>query len=66
MEPLLTVEVRGRPATFATAHESPWQQAIRDAILRSGVSPYVEGRSAVRMEFRTPAPRNANEDLGPR
>ncbi|MFD0903310.1 RusA family crossover junction endodeoxyribonuclease [Actinomadura sediminis] len=57
---LVTLEVEGRPATFATAHERAWKQAVRDAVARSGVSPG-EGRFGVRIEFRLAAARTSNE-----
>ena len=57
---LVSFTVRGRPATFATAHEAAWKAAVRAAVAASGVTPS-DARFAVAMEFRTPAPRNANE-----
>jgi hypothetical protein len=36
---LVSLEVDGRPATFATAHEEPWKEAIRSAVASSGVRP---------------------------
>ncbi len=59
---LVEFEVAGRPATFATAHEAAWKAAVRGAIADTGiVPPEGEPRFSVRMEFRTAAPRNANE-----
>lgn len=57
---LVTIHVSGRPATFATAHEKPWKEAVRSAIVVSGVQPQ-DARFAVRLEFRLAAARNANE-----
>jgi hypothetical protein len=57
---LITIEVAGRPATFATAHEGPWREAVRAAIADTGVTPN-SARFAVKIEFRVVAPRNANE-----
>jgi Holliday junction resolvase RusA-like endonuclease len=57
---LVSLQVIGRPAVFATASEAAWKAAVRKAVDISGVSPAL-GRFAVRMIFRTPAPRNANE-----
>jgi hypothetical protein len=36
---LVTIEVAGRPATYATAHERPWKEAVRAAIAATGVGP---------------------------
>jgi Holliday junction resolvase RusA-like endonuclease len=58
---LATFEVRGRPATFATAHEAPWKAAVRDAVSRTDITPPTDARFSVRIEFRTPAPETANE-----
>ena len=56
------VEVVGRPATFATAHEAAWKRAVRASVLATGVCPPEdEPRFSVRMEFRTATPRNVNE-----
>src|SRR5262245_35120144 len=57
---LVTIQVVGRPATFATAHEKPWKDAVRAAIAGSGVQPQV-ARFAVRVEFRLAAARSPNE-----
>lgn len=59
--PYLEVEVVGRPATFATAHEAAWKDAVRRAVHRSGVQPAHGHRFAVCIEFRTPAPKSTNE-----
>lgn len=52
---LVTLQVAGRPATFATAHEKSWKEAVRAAVIGSGVQPQ-GARFAVRMEFRLAAP----------
>ncbi|MER6174422.1 hypothetical protein [Streptosporangium sp. NPDC001681] len=57
---VVTIQVTGRPATFATAHEKPWKDAVRSAIAASGVQPQ-DARFAVRLEFRLATARNANE-----
>ncbi|MFI6744506.1 hypothetical protein ACIBI9_67685 [Nonomuraea sp. NPDC050451] len=57
---VVTIQVTGRPATFATAHEKPWKDAVRLAVAASGVEPQA-ARFAVRLEFRLVAARNANE-----
>jgi hypothetical protein len=36
---LVTIEVAARPATFATAYERPWKEAVRAAIAATGVKP---------------------------
>lgn len=58
--PHLRIEVVGRPATFATKGEHPWREAVKAAIAAAGVQPE-HRRFAVRIEFRLPAPRNAND-----
>lgn len=57
---MVTIEVSARPATFATAHEGPWKEAIRSAVASTGVRPQV-ARFAVRIVFRLAAARTANE-----
>ncbi len=60
--PLVSFDVVGRPATFATAHEAAWKAAVREAVASSGVRPPDEtARFGVRIEFRTATPRNTNE-----
>ena len=56
----MTIEVTGRPATFATAHERPWKEAVRAAVAATGVQP-LNARFAVRIVFRLAVARNANE-----
>src|SRR5215469_11367032 len=57
---LVRIEVAGRPATFATAQERPWKEAVRAAITASGVAPQ-NARFAVKIDFRLAATRSANE-----
>jgi hypothetical protein len=57
---IVTLQVTGRPATLATAHEKPWKDAVRSAVAVSGVQPQ-DARFAVRLEFRLATARNANE-----
>ena len=64
--PYAVIEVRGRPATFATAHEQPWKQAIREAIAESELQPRPDACFKVRVDFRTPVARTAKRPLGPR
>ena len=59
---LVTFDVKGRPATFATAHEAAWKEAVRAEISSTGVQPPAgEPRLSVRMEFRAATPDNPNE-----
>lgn len=60
-EPYAVIEVRGRPATFATTHEQPWKQAIREAIAESRLEPQPEACFKVQIDFRTPIPRTTND-----
>ena len=55
------VDVAGRPATFATAHEAAWKRAVREAIRKAGVGPRPDACFKVQLDFRTPAPRTAND-----
>jgi Holliday junction resolvase RusA-like endonuclease len=55
------LEVHGRPATFATAHEAAWKAAVRRAVEGSGVAPRPEACFSVHLEFRTPVPRTPND-----
>jgi Holliday junction resolvase RusA-like endonuclease len=57
---LATIQVVGQPASFATAHEKPWKDAVRSAVAAAGVQPQ-DARFAVRMEFRVAVSQNANE-----
>ena len=58
---LCRLDVHGRPATFATVAEGPWKEAVREAVLSCGINAHATGPFAVRMEFRTPPPRTAND-----
>jgi Holliday junction resolvase RusA-like endonuclease len=60
-EPFAIIEVVGRPATFATAHEAPWKAAIRAAVAASGVDPRPDACFKVDIGFRTPLPRTVND-----
>jgi Holliday junction resolvase RusA-like endonuclease len=57
---LVTIEVNARPATFVTAHEKPWKEAVRAAVTDTGVLPH-DTRFAVRILFRLAASRTTNE-----
>jgi len=57
---LATFEVQGRPATFATAGEAPWKDAVRQAVQESGCQPTV-ARFYVRIDFRLGPQRTAGE-----
>ncbi|NYJ03882.1 hypothetical protein [Petropleomorpha daqingensis] len=59
---LVTLEVQGRPASYSSAAETPWKEAVRFAVAASGVLVVPRSpRFAVGIDFRTPAARNANE-----
>ncbi len=59
---LVTLDVAGRPASYSTTGTGPWKEAVRKTIASSGVKPGVPtARFAVSLQFRTPAPKNANE-----
>ncbi len=57
---LVSFTVHARPATFATAHEAAWREAVRSAVQASGVAP-LDARFAVSIDFRTPIPRHRGE-----
>src|SRR5258708_1119844 len=57
---LVRIEVAGRPATFATAHERPWKEAVRAAVAASGVTPQ-NPRFAVKLDFRVAGGGKGNE-----
>lgn len=57
---LWTLDVRGRPATFATAGEASWKDAVRLAIEEAGCEP-LDARFSVRMVFRLGVSRHAGE-----
>jgi hypothetical protein len=58
---LTRVEVVGRPASFATAHEAAWKALVREAITQDGGGPWPDQRFSVRLEFRTPSPARSSE-----
>ena len=58
---LVTLDVVGRPATFATSHEAAWKTAVRDAIASAGVTPVPTARFSVRIVFRTGKAKSAGE-----
>lgn len=62
MRHLVTIEVEGRPASFATAHERSWRDAVAEAIAREVVAPWAHERFSVRLRFRTVAPTRAGEE----
>lgn len=60
---VLDVNVLGRPASFATTHESAWRAAVSaacEANTRRNYDPAVS-RFAVSIDFRTGTPKTANE-----
>lgn len=58
---LVTVEVHGRPATFATAHEQRWKTDVDLALLNTGVTAQAGSRFAVSVHFRCPPPTRKGE-----
>jgi Holliday junction resolvase RusA-like endonuclease len=60
VEHRIRFEVVGRPATFATAAERPWKEAVRAAVRAAGITP-TTARWGVRIEFRTPVPVRRND-----
>lgn len=57
---VVTLQVVGRPAAFATAGEAAWKAAVREAVAASGCNP-AQIRFAVEIELRLGPARNANE-----
>lgn len=57
---LARIDVEGRPATFATAGEKPWKDAVRRAVAGSGCAA-TSGRFAVELEFRLGEARRVSE-----
>lgn len=51
-DPLLDLDVVGRPATYSTAAQVPWQAAIRKRLLEAGVEAAPAGRLHITIEFR--------------
>jgi Holliday junction resolvase RusA-like endonuclease len=60
-KPYCTVVVNQRPATFATAHELPWKEAVRAAIESLDIGPRPDACFEVEIIFRTPVPRTPND-----
>lgn len=60
VEPLLTLDVVGRPASYSSAAEAVWKAVVREAIREAGGGPW-PGRFSILIEFRTPEARNAND-----
>jgi len=60
-EPFCSLEVEGRPATFATAHELRWKETVRVAVAAAGITPRPDACFSVRIEFRTPEPMTVND-----
>lgn len=58
---LITVEVKGRPATFATAHELRWKDDVDRALQDCGVTAQAGSRFAVKIGFRCPPPSRNGE-----
>jgi Holliday junction resolvase RusA-like endonuclease len=59
-EHVITIEVVGRPATFATSGEAAWKQAVRNAAVAAGAH-VVPGRLSLRVQFRLPQPDRAGQ-----
>ncbi len=57
---LARIRVTGRPATFATAGESAWKEAVRQGVAEADCQP-LEARFAVRIEFRLGPSRTTGE-----
>jgi Holliday junction resolvase RusA-like endonuclease len=60
MKVLLVVDVIGGAASYSTASTPAWKSAVREAISEQVARPH-SGRFSVKIEFRTPEARNANE-----
>jgi Holliday junction resolvase RusA-like endonuclease len=60
-ELLCVLDVLERPATFATAREKAWREAVRAAVADAKVSPRPDSWFSVRIEFRTPRPITPND-----
>lgn len=59
-EPFLVLEVVARPASYSSAAQGPWQDAVRAAIVLSQTKAR-NTRFGIRIAFRTPVTTNANE-----
>jgi hypothetical protein len=57
---LATVHVVGTPASYSTAAEKPWREAVRNAVA-GAVSAPASGAFAVRLDFRTARPQRRSE-----
>lgn len=55
-----TVHVLGTPASYSTAAEKPWREAVRAAVAGAVPTP-ASGAFAVRLDFRTARPRHRGE-----
>jgi hypothetical protein len=59
-EPILAVDVAGRPASYSSAAQQPWQAAVRAAIAQEQTTPG-DARFGVRISFRTPVQTTASD-----
>ncbi len=57
---LATVHVVGNPASYSTAAEKPWREAVRHAVAGAVPTPG-SGAFAVRLDFRTARPQRKGE-----
>ena len=55
------IRVLGRPATFATAHEAAWKDAVRSAIRSARLLPARDVRFRVAITFYTTTPTRPDE-----
>lgn len=55
-----TVHVLGTPASYSTAAEKPWREAVRAAVAGAIPTP-ASGAFAVRLDFRTARPQRRGE-----
>lgn len=58
---VVKIEVQGRPATFGTAAEAAWKEAVRAAVTATGCEPIFDARFAVRIDFRLAEAQSASE-----
>jgi len=59
-EPFVALNIVGRPASYSSAAQGPWQAAVRAEIARNHV-PSRDTRFGIRIEFRTPVVTSAND-----
>jgi predicted RNase H-like nuclease len=59
-ELILALDVAGRPASYSSAAQQPWQAAVRAAVAREHTTPR-RARFGVRISFRTPVQTTAND-----